>query len=221
MSMGRALRRAPSPEVVFWRSWKTGPGRQDVFPNLSQNVKLVRSWEKLSQSSQGGYLSKPEQFQDDPRTFPVTDVWAEARSRQMKFFHHLAMMSKQRRRPSSKSDVTEDNLLNVSDDLGHLEKVTSGQAVLATTSVILKELRRRQRPMAMTSQKTEKTAASAIFTNWRRQQRQPSLQTGEDGSVSQLYKLEKTEASAMFTNWRRRQRRPFLQSGKGDSVGHL
>ncbi len=55
-----------------------GAGKQDVYPDLGQNVKMVRYWEKLSQSSQGGHLSKPKQLQHDLRTFPITDVWAEA-----------------------------------------------------------------------------------------------------------------------------------------------
>ncbi len=77
--------------------------------------------------------------------FTVTDVGTEAVSRQMKFL------------PIGGNDVTEDD---ESGDVDHLENVTSRQAVLATTSAIFKEWRRRQRPIALTSRKTE-----AIFLN--------------------------------------------------------
>ena len=56
--------------MVFWRSWKTEASRRDVFPDLDQNTKSARSREELVESSQEGHLSKPEQFQDDLRTFP-------------------------------------------------------------------------------------------------------------------------------------------------------
>ena len=48
----------------------TEASRRGVFPNLSRKMKSLRSWNKLFQSSQEGHLSQPEQFQDDPRTFP-------------------------------------------------------------------------------------------------------------------------------------------------------
>ncbi len=41
-----------------------------VFPNFSRELKSLRSWEKLFQLSREDQLGKPEQFQDDPRTFP-------------------------------------------------------------------------------------------------------------------------------------------------------
>ena len=53
-------------------------------------------------------MSRSEQFQDDKRTLPVTDVETEVRSRQMKFL------------PPVGNDVTEDDK---SDGDGHLERV--------------------------------------------------------------------------------------------------
>ena len=55
------------------RDQEMGAGRRSVFPvsgQNDQNLKSTRYWENLLQSSQEGHLSKPEQFQNDMRTFP-------------------------------------------------------------------------------------------------------------------------------------------------------
>ncbi len=57
----------------------TEASRRGVFPNPSRDMKSP--WEKLFQSSEEGYLSNPEQFQDDPRTF-ARDRWLGGDDRQ-------------------------------------------------------------------------------------------------------------------------------------------
>ncbi len=49
--------------------WKTKVSRRDVFPKLDQNMKSIRSCEKLFQSSRRDRLSNPEQCREDLRTF--------------------------------------------------------------------------------------------------------------------------------------------------------
>ena len=105
-------------EVTFWRSWNMEEGRRGVFPDLDQNMNSTPTWEKLSQSSQGGHLSRCEQFLRTSRQSQDLSPWpifgrAEARSRQTRL------------PPPDRDNVTE--------DVGHLEKVEK-----TTMSAILK-----------------------------------------------------------------------------------
>ena len=60
--------RWPSFNGIFWRNWEMGAGGRDVLSDLHQKVKSVGSCMKLSQPSQEGDPSRPEQFHDDLNT---------------------------------------------------------------------------------------------------------------------------------------------------------
>ena len=78
----------------FTESWKTGASRRGVFPDLDQNIKSVRSWEKLSQPSQGGYLVGRNNFETIWRPSPWLTFWWKLRAGRWRHFHKSSMTSR-------------------------------------------------------------------------------------------------------------------------------